>query len=88
MSPGDSETTHPTTSLADRLAFSLWLPAAIAAALTAAVGRLVAAEDLLRLWHLGQVESCRTVAAMRAAVHTADGTLLENLLVATEHRAG
>ena len=48
MSPGDSEITPRATSLADRLAFSLWLPAAIAAALTAAVGRLVAAEELGR----------------------------------------
>ncbi|MEM9176613.1 MAG: hypothetical protein AAGC67_15420 [Myxococcota bacterium] len=37
-----------TTSLADRLAFSLWIPAAIAGALTTAVGRLLDAEDLVR----------------------------------------
>lgn len=48
MSPGASDSAPSATALADRLAFSLWLPAAVAAALTTAVGRLLAAEELAR----------------------------------------
>lgn len=52
MSSGVPETAPASagraTSLADRLAFTLWLPAAVAAALSTAVGRVLAAEDLPR----------------------------------------
>lgn len=48
VSPGASEAASEATSLADRLAFTLWLPAAVAAALSTAVGRVLAADDLVR----------------------------------------
>ena len=49
VSSGDSDLAPETTSLADGLAFSFWLPAAVAASLILAIGRLLAAAELGRI---------------------------------------
>lgn len=48
MSPGAPDTRPPTATLTDRVAFTLWLPAAVAAALSTAVGSVLDATDLGR----------------------------------------
>ena len=49
VSPGAPDKAPPPTTMADRLAFTSWLPAGVAAALTTAVGVVVGADDTLRL---------------------------------------
>ena len=60
MSLGPPDTRSATTTLADRVAFTLWLPAAVAATLSTAVGTVIEAVDLGR-WAALAASGCFVV---------------------------